>query len=325
VERISVAMIRPLAFKTPPMQRIYDIVILTEARFTDEKCEGNANQTVYLEDRLVKEALIKQGLRTIRLSWDDPDFDWSTTKNILFRSAWDYFYRFPEFSKWLHKVSQHTHLLNSEAIIRWNLDKHYLLDLERKGVHIVKTHFIEQGSPTTLKDLHDELGWTDTVLKPCISGTARHTYRLNPQNIGEHEVVFSKLLAEEAMMLLPFQHNIADRGEISMIVLDGKFTHAVLKTARPGDYRVQDNFGGQVSPYNPTTIEINFAENAVKACQELPIYARVDIFTNNDGQTALLELELIEPELWFRYFPQAARILAGAINDKIKLTSFGPS
>ncbi len=304
-------------------ERIYDIVILTEARFTDEKRKGNANRTVYLEDQFVMEALIEKGLSIIRLSWDDPTFDWSTTTHILFRSTWDYFYRFPEFSKWLSKVSHQTQLLNSESIIRWNLDKHYLLDLERKGIHIARTYFIARGTHTTLKALHKELGWADTVLKPCISGTARHTYRLNTENLEGHEDIFNSLIAEESMMLLPFQRNIVEYGEISMMVIDGKFTHAVLKKARPGDYRVQDNFGGRVSPYTPTAKEINFAENVVKACEELPIYARVDIFTDNDGLTALLELELIEPELWFRYFPQAARILAGAINDKIKQTSFG--
>ena len=186
------AMIRLLVFKTPPMRKIYDIVILTEARFTDEKSEGNSNTTVYLEDQLIREALIEKGLKTIRLSWDDQNFDWSTTKHILFRSTWDYFYRFPEFSKWLRKVSQQTNLLNSEAIIRWNLDKHYLLDLEGQGVRIARTHFIEQGINSTLKALHQELGWADTVLKPCISGTARHTYRLNPENLEDHEVIFNR-------------------------------------------------------------------------------------------------------------------------------------
>lgn len=322
-EQTGVAMIQPLAFKTPAMHDIYDIVILTEARFTDEKREGNANQAVYLEDRLVMEALIEKGLKTIRLSWDDPDFDWSTTRHVIFRSTWDYFYRFPEFSKWLSKVSQQTHLLNSEAIIRWNLDKHYLLDLERRGIHIARTHFIARGTHTTLKALYKELGWAETVLKPCISGTARHTYRLNTENLQDHEDIFKALIAEESMMLLPFQYNIVEHGEVSMMVIDGKFTHAVLKKARPGDYRVQDNFGGRANPYTPTDKEINFAEDVVKACQELPIYARVDIFTDNDGHTALLELELIEPELWFRYLPQAARILAGAINNKIIRISFG--
>ena len=103
-----------------------------------------------------------------------------------------------------------------------------------------------------------------------------------------------------------------------MMVFNGKFTHAILKKAKAGDFRVQDDFGGSVSDYSPTNEEITFAENTVKACPELPIYARVDIFTDNNTKIALSELELIEPELWFRHHPEAATVLAEAI--KLKLT-----
>ncbi|MCF6296215.1 MAG: hypothetical protein L3J25_11085 [Flavobacteriaceae bacterium] len=293
-----------------------DIVILTERRYINNNTSDNYTNNVYKEDQFVQGALNKLGLKTLRLSWDDAFFDWSSTKYILFRSTWDYFNRFKEFSKWLSKVTKQTILLNSEEIIRWNIDKHYLLDLQKQGVHITKTHFIETGTNSTLKELHHSLGWKETVLKPCISGTARHTYKLNENNLEEYEAIFKKLIAKEAMMLQPFQYNIVEKGEISMMVFNGEFTHAVLKKTKQGDFRVQDDFGGSVKVYAPTAEEIIFAENTVKACRELPIYARVDIFTDNDKQIALSELELIEPELWFRYFPQAAKILASAINDK---------
>ena len=102
-----------------------------------------------------------------------------------------------------------------------------------------------------------------------------------------------------------------------MMIINGTFTHAVLKIAKKGDFRVQDDFGGSVHEYNPTKTEIAFAENAVKACHELPIYARVDIFTDNKGDIALADLELIEPELWFRNYPEAADLLASAIKKII--------
>jgi glutathione synthase/RimK-type ligase-like ATP-grasp enzyme len=207
--------------------------------------------------------------------------------------------------------------LNSERIIRWNIDKHYLLDLKQNGIHIPKSHFIEQSSTTTLKELHNELGWNETVLKPCISGAARHTYKLNKSNINQHENVFKKLIAKEAMMLQPFQYNIIEKGEVSMIVINGKFTHAVLKIAKKGDFRVQDDFGGNVQEYLPSNDEIEFAETVVKACIEIPLYARVDVFTDNDGILAVSELELIEPELWFRNNPTAANSLAFAIKKLI--------
>ena len=119
-------------------------------------------------------------------------------------------------------------------------------------------------------------------------------------------------------MLQPFQHNIVTRGEISMMVFNGQFTHAILKKAKAGDFRVQDDFGGSVHDYNPTQEEINFAQSAIRGCPELPVYARVDIFYANNDELAVGELELIEPELWFRNYPKAASVLAKAINTKLQ-------
>ncbi len=297
--------------------KTYDVIILTDPRYINPKEIDIYIQNVLDEDNYVKIALEKQGLKVGRLAWDNATFDWSSTKYILFRTTWDYFDRFSEFSVWLNKVSQQTILLNSENIIRWNIDKHYLLDLQKNGVHICESYFVELAEKRNLQELANLYKLTEFVLKPCISGGGRHTYKINPENIVEHEEVFSKLISEEAMILQPFQKNIVDKGEISLMVMNGKFTHAVLKIAKQGDFRVQDDFGGTVHDYSPTQSEIEFAENAVKACKELPIYARVDVFMDNDNKLAIAELELIEPELWFRNYPKAADELAKGIKQLI--------
>jgi len=305
--------------------KIYDVVILTDHRYLSDSKTNPYQRNVYFEDRLVYHALEQNGLKTLRLAWDDMFFDWTSTKSILFRSTWDYFDRFNEFSDWLEKVSKETHLINSEQLIRWNIDKHYLLDLENKGINIAKSHFIEKGSKTSLAQLHHILDWNNTVLKPCISGAARHTYKLfsdslkSKGNLAAHENIFQELVREEAMMLQPFQKNIVDKGEISMMLFGGNYSHAVLKKAKPGDFRVQDDFGGSVFNYNPSEAEILFSENCIKACPELPTYARVDIFEDNNGCIALSELELIEPELWFRYNKKATQMFAEAVKLKLQV------
>lgn len=296
--------------------KTYDIVILTDREHAYPKEINAYTKNVITEDALLQNALGKLGLNVLRLSWD-ADFDWSTTKCVVFRTTWDYFNRFQEFSTWLNKVSKQTMLINSEALIRWNIDKHYLLDLQKNGVNIAETYFIETNTAISLQELHQQLDWTETVLKPCISGGSRHTYKLNTVNLNEHEAIFKELIKNEAMMLQPFQHNIVTQGEVSMMVFNGKFTHAVLKKAKAGDFRVQDDFGGSVHVYNPTSAEIAFAEKTVNACFELPLYARVDIFNNNQNNIALAELEIIEPELWFRNHPAAAEKLANAICQKL--------
>ncbi len=294
-----------------------DVVVLTDKRYLKDSSTDQYKHNVFHEDELVVNALKKLGLKVLRLAWDNSEFNWSITRFILFRTTWDYFDRFQEFSTWLSQVSKKTRLLNSERIIRWNIDKHYLLDLHKNGVRITESHFLEKGSKITLQRIHEKLNWEETVLKPCVSGAARHTYRLNKSNIEAYEHVFKKLITKESMILQPFQYNIVSQGEVSLMVIDGKFTHAVLKTAKKGDFRVQDDFGGEVRPYIPKKEEIEFAENAVKACIEPPIYARVDVFYDNDGILALSELELIEPELWFRNNPEAANLLASALKKLI--------
>jgi len=288
----------------------FDVVVLTDNRYINPVEINDYNRNVLLEDELVQKALEKLDLRVQRLSWDDPDFDWSTTHYALFRTTWDYFDRFDEFSTWLKTASKQTNFINSESIINWNIDKHYLQDLEKNGVRCAQTLFIEAGSKKSLAQYHKETNWSETVLKPVISGGARHTYKLNFTNLHSHETIFKELIANEAFMLQPFQHAIVEKGELSLIVIDGEFTHAVLKIAKKGDFRVQDDFGGTVHTYTPTKTEIEFAEQAVNACKSKPVYARVDMFMDNNGQLAIAELELIEPELWFRNNTKAADKLA---------------
>ncbi|WP_431158043.1 ATP-grasp domain-containing protein [Winogradskyella poriferorum] len=296
---------------------IYDVTVLTDSRYLDDS-QDPYKHNVYFEDKLVVDSLKNLGLKVTRKAWDDQEFEWSSSRILVFRTTWDYFDRFEEFSEWLSKVSTICTLVNSKDLIHWNIDKHYLKDLDKNDVRIPPTEFIEPNTEITLSELHSKLKWNDTVLKPCISGAARHTYKLNQDNIEDHEAIFQELIKSEAMMLQPFQTRIVSEGEISMMVINGKFTHAILKRAKPGEFRVQDDFGGSVHDYKPSQNEIVFAENAVKACPELPLYARVDMFTDNDGELAVSELELIEPELWFRNFPQAAKQLANAINLKLQ-------
>jgi glutathione synthase/RimK-type ligase-like ATP-grasp enzyme len=287
----------------------YDITLLTESRYAAAQAAPDDwyLQQILTDDHILSEALARRGFTVIRKNWADPDFDWASTRMALFRTTWDYFHRFAEFSEWLDRVSTQTQLINSLELIRWNMDKHYLLDLQERGIPIPPTRIIHQGETITLTALHAETGWTETVLKPTISGGARHTYRLHPGNLREHEAVFQSLIVVEDMLLQPLQNQVIEQGELSLMVMGGQFTHAVLKIAKPGDFRVQDDFGGTVHAYTATSEEIALAERAVAACTPAPLYARVDMIRDNDGNLAVMELELIEPELWFRFHPRQRR------------------
>ena len=119
------------------------------------------------------------------------------------------------------------------------------------------------------------------------------------------------------MLFQEFLNNITTQGEISLMLIGGKFTHAVKKIAKKGDFRVQDDHGGRVEEYIPSKQEIIFAEDCLKASPYQPIYARIDIVDDNNNKPSLSELELIEPELWFRNYPKAANLLAEEIFNLI--------
>ena len=296
---------------------MYDVVVLTDERYVNPKKRNDYINNVLTEDQLVIDALEGVGLKTQKVAWSDASFDWSKTKLALFRTTWDYAERFTRFSDWLIDVSTKTRLINDYETIIWNLDKHYLADLKEANVNIVPTYFIQPGDKRTLANLHEELGWERTVLKPAVSAAAKDTFKLSLDTLVSHEKKFGELIKHEALMLQPFQDSVVERGELSLIMIGEECTHAVLKVAKEGDFRVQDDFGGTVHDYEPSSEEIALASAAVKACHHLPLYARVDIVADNDGKPAISELELVEPEMWFRKNHEAAKKLANAVKNSL--------
>ena len=300
---------------------MFDIIILTDNRYVNPKKTNWYIDQVLLEDKLLQNELEKKGLKVCKKDWADPEFDWTSTKYAIFRTTWDYFERFNEFFSWIEKTQHKTTFINSSKIINWNIDKHYLKDLSEKGINITPTLFIEKDEKITLEKLFNKTKWKEAVIKPAISGAARHTYRININNYSNYQNIFQKLVKEEAMLFQEFMNNITLKGEISLIMIGGKYTHAVKKIAKKGDFRVQDDHGGTAEKYNANPIEIKFAEKCIRECPFSPIYARVDIVYNNKQRPSLIELELIEPELWFRHNPKSATLLAKEILKSIKVSN----
>lgn len=296
-----------------------DIALLTERRYVAARA-GTADwylANILRDDELLGEALAAQGLRAERVDWADPSVDWSQYRAAMFRSTWDYFDRFDEFSAWLRRTEALVPMLNESATVWWNLDKHYLGDLSNRGVPTVPSRFIEAGDARPLAALLDEYGWSEAVMKPCIAGAARHTHRVSEANAASVDTQLAPLRAREAFILQPFVASILTEGELTLVVIDGRVTHAVRKRAKTGDFRVQDDHGGSWTEWVPSAEEIEFAERAISVCSPTPVYGRVDMVRGDDGALLLMELELIEPELWLRTHPAAAQRLARGIADRV--------
>lgn len=299
-----------------------DIALLTEHRFAGARAPAEdwyfAN--ILRDDALLAEALAEHGLRAQRVDWADPSVDWSRFRAAVFRTTWDYFVRFGEFTAWLRRVERLAPLINAPETIWWNLDKHYLADLDARGVAAVPSLYLERGDSRSLDDLLAQTGWAEAVIKPCVSGAARNTYRVRMSNAADVDRSLAPFRAAEAFMFQPFIADILTGGEITLVVIDGMVTHGVRKLPKAGDFRVQDDHGGSWTEYVPSDEEIAFAERAVAACRPRPLYGRVDLVRGAGGALQLMELELIEPELWLRTHPAAAQRMARAIAQALECT-----
>jgi len=292
---------------------MHKVTVLTCSAYLKPDVSIPYQANIQLEYDLIKEALEAKGVTVDRINWDDPDYDFCKTDAVVFRTIWDYFERYAEFNTWLQDINMVTQLINPFSLITWNADKHYLADLKQKGITIMDTVFVDTGADRTLQNVCDEKGWQDIVIKPAISGAAFHTYKIMDTEIPEKEALFKRLVAERDMLVQEFQPSIMTKGEASLMVFNGKFTHAILKRAKHGDFRVQDDFGGTVHPYTPTKEEVAFAEKTFNACDPMPAYGRADIVWDANDHPMLSELEIIEPELWVRNCPESANDFADGI------------
>ena len=293
----------------------FDVVLLTDSRYVNPTKIDPYIKNVLNEDDLVIKGLEKLNLRTIKKDWNDSNFNWSSTQSAIFRSTWDYFDQFSNFRNWLDLVKDQCYLINPYGQINWNLDKHYLLDLQKQDLPIVESIFVSKKTKLNLETISKNKNWKEIVIKPTISGAARHTYLLKKDEIKNFQDKWLSLTNDEDFMVQEFQKNILNSGEIAVVLFGGEYSHSVLKKAKKGDFRVQDDFGGSVERINPSMEIIELAEKTVKSLKTTPLYARVDIIFDNDNNPVISELELIEPELWFRFKEESAYKLAALVKD----------
>ena len=293
------------------------ITLVTDNRYVHPQKVTPYIANILKEYELLKSALAAEGCTVARAAWDDSSYAWGTSDAVVLRTTWDYYERYDDFMTWLEWVQQKTELINSLDIIRWNVNKNYLHDLQQQQLSIVPTVFANTKTEESLEEICQKNAWEHVIVKPAIGAAAYLTYQLQGSQIQAFTPRFAELLAQRDMLVQPFQKSIVTRGEASLMVFGGTFTHAILKRAKAGDFRVQDDFGGTVHPYEASEAEIALAESAMHSCQPLPVYGRVDIMWDAAGMPMVSELELIEPEIWLRNHPPAAEYFAKAIMTRM--------
>jgi len=268
-------------------------------------------------------ALRAQGTRVDTPCWDDPDVDWGSYDVAVLRSTWDYVDRLDEFLDWADRCAGQTKLVNSPAIVRWNIDKHYLVHLGHAGVPVVPTLFVEPGADAQAELTRFLAGgsgaftvgacgpFTQFVVKPSIGAGSRDAARYRREEQGRAVVHVARLLAAgRGVMLQPYLDRVDDQGETAVVYIGGRYSHAIRKgpLLRLDEGFVSGLFAPeQITPREPDAEERRVAEGAFMACSlDEPLYARVDLIRNDRGLPVVLELELTEPSLFFLHAPEAA-------------------
>ncbi|WP_298626313.1 hypothetical protein [uncultured Zoogloea sp.] len=254
------------------------------------------------ETHLLVAALAEIGVEAVVAPWDSPE-DWAAYPLVVVRTPWDYFRRLPEFLAWAARTSQITAFVNPVSVIEWNSHKAYLRELAAKGIPTVPTLWLDRGAADGAARLA-ATGWGEVVVKPAVSIGAIGALKAHATDPA-CQAHLAALLAEGDVLVQPFIESVAAQGEVSLIYFGGAFSHAIRKQPAAGDYRVQDMYGGTNHPYQPAADEVELATLALSATPAPTTYARVDMVRLPDGRPAVMELELIEPELFLGVAPEA--------------------
>jgi len=269
------------------------------------------------DDRLAAIELQRTGEHVIPAIWRDASIDWAGFDLVVLRSMWDYHLHADEFNGWLDRLEAATsRVWNPVSLARWNADKRYLRELERAGIPIVPTVWYERGDRPDIARVMDEMGWSEAVAKPMVSSTAFRTWRIPRARAADSQTEFHELLFERPAMLQEFMPEFQLQGEWSVTLIDGKHMHTVLKHAVPGDFRVQEEFGGTTEKVAPPEGLVDHALRTAAAAPAPWLYARVDGVRTARG-FVVSELEMLEPGLFFANDPGTARQFADAVRAKL--------
>jgi glutathione synthase/RimK-type ligase-like ATP-grasp enzyme len=257
-------------------------------------------------------ALRERGVATDVVSWDE-DREWAAYELVVVRTPWDYFDRVTEFLDWAAAVERVTTLVNPVDVLRWNAHKGYLAELTAKGVPTVPTRLVP-GDSVDVADQVREVPWEEIVVKPAVDGGARHAWRGMRDDPALSRVA-ERLTGQGDIVVQPFVPAIVD-GERSLVFLGGRLSHAVRKVPKAGDYRSQRHLGGSEADHQAESAELQVALAAMAAAPGRLTYARVDV-VDWEGAPVLIELEVIEPDLFLRDVPERVERFAEVVRDEL--------
>jgi glutathione synthase/RimK-type ligase-like ATP-grasp enzyme len=260
-------------------------------------------------------ALQAEGVSAEPVVWSDQGVDWRVYDSVILRSCWDYHLRPAEFRAWIARLEAlGVRMWNPPDVVRWNMDKRYLAQLAAAGIPIAPTVWLKEGTTPDVVAIVRQKKWKRVVVKPMISASSHDTWTAaapldQPAVRRVHE-----MLERGGVMLQRLIPEVATNGELSILFLGGQFSHAMLKRAAPGEFRVQAQYGGSAQRVAVSLSIVRAARRIVEWIPSPLLYARVD-GVEVDGRFVLMELEVVEPSLFLEagdgLFERAARVIRG--------------
>jgi glutathione synthase/RimK-type ligase-like ATP-grasp enzyme len=242
---------------------------------------------------VLRKGFAPHGLTIEQVRWTQPH-DWKRFGAVMVNCAWDYQDRHEDFLATLDRIAaMGVPVFNSPDVVRWNIRKTYLRDFEARGVPIIPTLWPERPAAADIGAAFAKFATEDVILKRQVGGGARAQVRYTRANMPAEGPIMDR-----PGMIQPFIPSIATEGEYSFLFVDGEFSHALVKRAKQGDYRIQEAYGGSSQRIDATSQDERQARAVLEALDEPQLYARVDMVRGADGRLLLMELEVIEPYLF---------------------------
>jgi glutathione synthase/RimK-type ligase-like ATP-grasp enzyme len=268
-------------------------------------------------DQMLFEPLKAVGWLAEEVSWRKTDVDWNVYDVVVIRTTWDYQDDVEAFMACLQRIeASSAQLQNGLKAVEWNISKRYLSDLQNQGINIVPTLWFNAFVVAELQIGFSHFDTSEIVLKPLVSANADHTYRLTPENLKEQADELKDVFAHREFMMQPFLPEIVNEGEYSLFYFAGHYSHSILKQPGAGDFRVQEEHGGHLKSIQPSEEMLTIARHCLAALPADVLYARIDL-VRHKNEFAVMEIELIEPSLYFNMDPESPQRFVDAFIDMI--------
>ena len=258
-------------------------------------------------DDLLIDPLNLLGWNCVFVPWEFKEVEWDEFDAVIIRSTWNYQQKYELFFKTLSKIdNSNAKLYNPLSVVEWNLNKRYLKDLKNKGIDIIPTIFFESFDFQGIKKAFFSFETNKLIIKPSVSANSDNTYVLELSSIDNDRALLSNTFNSREYLIQPFIKSIKTEGEYSLMFFGDVLSHAILKRPKAGDFRVQEEHGGKLESINlPERALVDFGLKVIKNLPMPCLYSRIDVVRDNN-QFLLMEVELIEPSLYFNMNPKSA-------------------